>query len=328
VFDMSRWALVIHGGAGLIQRRWLRPEQEHAYRAALSNAIRTGSALLSAGGGAIDCVEAVICVLEDDPLFNAGRGSVFTATGHIELDASIMDGRTLAAGAVAGITRARHPISLARRLMQESVHVMLSGQGADAFSESSGLEQVAPSWFHTQTRWHALATWLAQNSLPIPESPATAQPAHDADALIHDESKFGTVGAVALDRFGTVAAGTSSGGTNGKRPGRVGDSPIIGAGTYASNASCAVSATGSGEHLIRIAAAHEVCALVEHKQLRLQSAVDEVIQRRLAALGATGGVVAVAPDGQIAWGFNTAGMYRACVGSDHALQVALYGDYP
>jgi L-asparaginase / beta-aspartyl-peptidase len=323
---MSRWALVIHGGAGLIQRPWLRPEQERAYRAALSHAITVGAELLSAGGTAVDCVAGVVCVLEDDPLFNAGRGAVFTAAGHIELDASIMDGRTLSAGAVAGVTRTRHPISLARLLMEESVPLMLSGHGADAFSESSGLEQVAPAWFHTQARWQSLAAWLAENDLPVPQPPAVTQSALDAEALIHDDSMFGTVGAAALDRFGNVAAGTSSGGMNGKRSGRIGDSPIIGAGTYASNASCAVSATGSGEHLIRIAAAHEVCALVEHRQLRLQSAVDAVIQQRLAALGAAGGIIAVAPDGQIAWSFNTSGMYRARIGSDQALQVGLYGD--
>jgi len=294
----DRWSLAIHGGAGLIQRRWLRPEQERAYRAALSNAIATGASLLSAGGAALDCVEAVICVMEDDPLFNAGRGAVCTADGHAELDASIMDGRTLAAGAVAGVTHTRHPITLARRVMEESVHVMLGAPGVNAYAKLAGLEQVAAEWFHTQ------------------------------EALAHREDKFGTVGAAALDRFGNVAAGTSSGGTSGKRSGRIGDSPIVGAGTYAANASCAVSATGSGEHLLRIAAAHEVCALVEHKQLRLQAAVDEVIQRRLAALEAAGGLIAVAPDGQIAWSFNTSGMYRARIGSDHPLQVGLYGDDP
>lgn len=323
---MGRWALVIHGGAGLIQRRWLRAEQERAYRAALTHAIETGADLLSSDATAVACVEAVICALEDDPLFNAGRGAVFTVAGNIELDASIMDGETLSAGAVAGVTRTRHPISLARRLMERSAHVMLSGRGADAFSELSGLEQVAPDWFHTQARWQSLAAWLARSSLPIPQPPATMRPPCGAEALIHDESKFGTVGAVALDRFGNVAAGTSSGGTNGKHPGRIGDSPIIGAGTYASNASCAVSATGSGEHLIRIAAAHAVCALVEHRHVSLQSAVDDVIQRRLAAVGAHGGVIAVAPDGQIAWRFNTSGMYRARIASDRAVQVGLYGD--
>lgn len=323
---MGRWALVIHGGAGLIQRRWLRPEQERAYRAALSQAIEAGAGLLSTGHAAVDCVEAVICVLEDNPLFNAGRGAVLTASGNIELDASIMDGSTLSAGAVAGITRTRHPISLARRLMEESLPVMLAAHGADAFSERCGLEQVAPAWFHTETRWQSLAAWLTRKGLSIAQPPVFVQPSDGLESLIHDEGKFGTVGAAALDRFGNLAAGTSSGGTNGKHPGRIGDSPIIGAGTYASNASCAVSATGSGEHLIRIAAAHEVCALVEHKQLRLQAAVDEMIQRRLAALGAAGGVIAVAPDGQIAWSFNTSGMYRARVASDQAMQVCLYGD--
>lgn len=322
---MSCWALAIHGGAGMIQRRLLRPEQDSAYRASLSRAIRVGAELLSNGATAVDSVEAAIGAMEDDSLFNAGRGAVFTADGSIELDASIMDGRTLAAGAVTGVTRTRHPISLARRLMDESLHVMLCAHGADAFSELCGLEQVEPSWFHTEARWRSLAAWLTQKGLPTPPL-GVIQPRHDEQSLIYVEGKLGTVGAVALDRFGNIAAGTSSGGTNGKRSGRIGDSPIIGAGTYASNLSCAVSATGSGEHLIRIVAAREVCALVEHKHLSLQDAVDGVIRGRLAALGADGGLIAIAPDGQIAWSFNTPGMYRARIASDQPMQVSLYRD--
>lgn len=291
----------------------------------MSRAARSGAAILSSGGTAVDCVEGAIRAMEDDPLFNAGRGAVFTAAGGNELDASIMDGRTLAAGAVAGVTRTRHPISLARRLMEESLHVMLCAHGADAFSESCGLEQVEPAWFHTEARWRSLVAWLTHKGLPTPP-PRAMQPQHDEQSLIHDEGKAGTVGAVALDRFGNIAAGTSSGGTSGKRSGRIGDSPIIGAGTYASNLSCAVSATGSGEHLIRIVAAREVCALVEHKQMPLQGAVDEVIQGRLAALRAEGGVIAIAPEGQIAWSFNTPGMYRARIAWDQPMQVSLYRD--
>lgn len=320
---MHCWALVIHGGAGMIQRGLLRPEQDSAYRASLSRAARSGADILSGGGTAVDCVEGVICTMEDDPLFNAGRGAAFTAAGRNELDASIMDGKTLAAGAVAGVTRTRHPISLARRVMEQSPHVMLCAHGADAFSESCGLEQVEPSWFHTQARWRSLAAWLTRQGLPIPPL-GTIQPRHDDQALIHEEGTFGTVGAVALDCLGNIAAGTSSGGTNGKQSGRIGDSPIIGAGTFAANVSCAVSATGSGEHLIRAVAAREVCALVEHKHLRLQDAVDQVIQCRLATLGAEAGVIAIARDGQIAWSFNTPGMYRARVSSDQSIRVHLY----
>jgi beta-aspartyl-peptidase (threonine type) len=323
---MNCWALVIHGGAGRIQRHLLRPEQDRAYRASLSRAIRVGADILIRDGTAVDCVEATIRAMEDDPLFNAGRGAVFTAEGGIELDASIMDGRTLAAGAVASVTRTQYPISLARRLMEESLHVMLCGHGADVFSELCGLEQVDPAWFQTEARWRSLVAWLTERRFPVPTPPAEIQPQHGEESLIHDEGKCGTVGAVALDCCGDTAAGTSSGGTNGKRSGRVGDSPIIGAGTYASNASCAVSATGSGEHLIRIAAAREVCALVEHKHLPLQAAVDEVVQVRLAALGSDGGIIAVAPGGQIGWSFNTPGMYRARITSEQAVHISLYND--
>lgn len=266
--------------------------------------------------------------MEDDPLFNAGRGAVFTAEGRTELDASIMDGKTLAAGSVAGVTRTRHPISLARRVMQQSSHVMLIAKGADSFSEQHGLEQVEPGWFYTERRWSALESFLAAKGLPIPLPPSGTKRANAAESLVYDEGKMGTVGAVALDQFGNLAAGTSTGGTKGKRWGRVGDSPILGAGTYASNASCAVSATGSGEYLIRVAAAHELCALVEHKRMPLQAAADEVIHARLAALAGDGGIIAMTVDGQMAWSFNTSGMYRARVACDQPLTVSIYKDEP
>jgi beta-aspartyl-peptidase (threonine type) len=323
---MERWALAIHGGAGIIERRLLSPQQDHAYRAALHQAVEVGARILSTGGAAIDAVERAVCVMEDDPLFNAGRGSVLTHDGTVELDASIMDGNTKSAGAVTGVMRTRHPISLARCLMNESRHVMLSGRCADTLARRCNLDQVEPTWFHTEARWQSLAECLTRRGLTTPPQPAFVWPPHGNEALIHVEGKFGTVGAVALDCAGNVAAGTSSGGMNGKPSGRVGDSPIIGAGTYASNASCAVSATGSGEHLIRIAATHEVCALVEHKGLPLQAAIDQVIRFRLAALDAEGGLIAVNAAGQIAWSFNTTGMYRARVSSDSALCISLYGD--
>ena len=323
-----RWALVVHGGAGVIDRKTLTPEQDAAYRAALARATETGALVLRGGGSALDAVEATIVLMEDDPLFNAGRGAVFTASGRNELDAAIMDGRSLAAGAVAGVTLTRHPISLARRVMQKSPHVLLVGPGADAFSLEQGLEQVEPGWFYTERRWLELEKALNALALPIPPKPPRipVEPRHDG--LTHVEGKQGTVGVVALDQHGNLAAGTSTGGTTAKRWGRVGDSPIIGAGTYASNTSCAVSATGSGEYFIRLTVAREICALVEYKGLKLQSAADEVVRNRLTALGGTGGVIALTPDGQLAWSFNTSGMYRARLADGQPLTVGIYGDDP
>jgi len=288
-----------------------------------------GAAVLKAGGAAVDAVEAAIQILEDDPLFNAGRGAVFTAEGEIELDASIMDGTSLAAGAVAGLRRTRHPISAARAVMAHSPHVFLGGEGADAFARSRGLEQVEPSFFFTERRWKALARELERQGLPIPPRPSGAAAGLDARAaLAHDEGKRGTVGVVALDTEGAVAAGTSTGGVTAKRWGRVGDSPIIGAGTYATAAAGAVSCTGVGEYFIRLSVARTICALVEFKGLSLQAAADQVVQRDLTALGGEGGVIAVAPDGQMACSFNTSGMYRARLADDQPLQVGIYKDDP
>jgi len=324
-YAAPKWAIVIHGGAGVIERTELTSEQEAAYREALARAIGPGIDVLKSGGPALDAVEAAMVLMEDDPMFNAGRGAVFTAEGRNELDAAIMDGRTLAAGAVAGATRTRHPISLARRVMQKSPHVMMVGAGADAFSREQGLEQVEPGWFHTERRWQELETYLKKQGLAIPARPAgiTADPAKD---LVQGEGKRGTVGVVALDSNGNVAAGTSTGGMTGKRWGRVGDSPIIGAGTYASNGSCAVSATGTGEYFIRLTVAREICSLVEYRRMDLQAAADEVIQKRLTALGGEGGVIALTPDGKMAWSFNTSGMYRARAADGQAVQVGIYKD--
>jgi len=324
----SAWSLVVHGGSGVIDRADLKPEQDTAYRAALARATEAGATVLGASGMALDAVEAAIRVLEDDPLFNAGRGAVFTAEGKVELDAAIMDGATYEAGAVAGVTRTRNPISLARCVMERSAHVLLMGAGADAFSASQGLEQVDPSYFFVERRWRALERQLERDGLPILPRPqgASADLAHAA--LAHDEGKRGTVGAVARDAAGNVAAATSTGGTTGKRWGRVGDSPLIGAGTYASNASAAVSGTGEGEYFIRLALAHRICALVELSGLPLQAAVDRVVQDDLGALGGQGGVIAVAPDGQMAWSFNTSGMYRARIADGRSLEVAIYKDEP
>lgn len=325
----GKWAIAIHGGAGSIERGRLKPEQEQAYRDALAQALAAGSSVLDGGGAALDAVEAAIHVLEDDPLFNAGRGAAFTAQGRNEHDASIMDGRGLRAGAVAGITRTRHPISLARAVMETSPFVFLVGRGAQAFGESQGVEQAEPGFFFTERRWRSLENFLRAANLPIPDRPAGALDAQPAKAaLAHDEGKHGTVGVVVLDRHGDVAAGTSTGGTTGKRYGRVGDSPIIGGGTYASNAACAVSATGAGEYFIRLTVARDIAALVELKGLSLQAAADLVVQDRLAAIGGDGGVIAVAPDGQIAWSFNTTGMYRARAAEGQAPVVGIYKDEP
>ena len=320
----SQWSIAIHGGAGVIDRASLTKEQDTGYRAALERALDAGAAVLEAKGSSLDAVQAAIASMEDDALFNAGRGAVYTSEGHNELDAAIMDGKTLKAGAVAGVTRTRHPIMLARKVMESSPHVMLVGPGADAFSFEQRLEQVDPAWFYTERRWRALEKFLKEHKLPIPPKPMGAGANAAIDALVHEEGKYGTVGAVAVDVHGNLAAGTSTGGTTGKRWGRVGDSPIIGAGTYASNSSCAVSATGTGEYFIRLTVAREICALVEYKKMTLQAAADEVIQKRLTELGGDGGIIAVAPDGQMAWSFNTKGMYRARAAKGKAPEIAIY----
>ena len=320
------WSLVVHGGSGVIDRADLKPDQDRAYRAVLAQAAEAGAALLRGGGAALDAVEAAVHVLEDDPLFNAGRGAVFTAEGQVELDAAIMDGATLAAGAVAGVTRTRNPISAARAVMERSSHVLMAGSGADAFAAAEGLAQVEPGYFFVERRWRALEAQLGREGLPIPTRPPGASTDLAHAALAHDEGKRGTVGVVARDSRGHVAAGPSTGGTTGKRWGRVGDSPLIGAGTYASDRSAAVSGTGEGEYFIRLGVARAICALVELKGLSLQAAVDRVIQDDLTALGGQGGVIAVAPDGQMAWSFNTSGMYRARIADGRPLEVAIYKD--
>lgn len=326
----EQWSLVIHGGAGVIERQQLSAEQEQAYRASLAAVAEAGAQVLRRGGSALDAVETAVQMLEDDPLYNAGRGAVFTAEGRNELDSAIMDGRTRAAGAVAGATHTRHPISLARAIMEHSPHVMLAGAPAEEFGRTHGLEQVDPAFFFTERRWQSLERFLKSQHLPVPARPvgALAANAGDAARLAHDEGKHGTVGVVARDTSGNLAAGTSTGGLTGKRWGRIGDSPIIGAGTYAANASCAVSGTGTGEYFIRLTVAREVCALVEYRGLSLQAAVDEVVQQRLKAAGGDGGVIAVAADGSMAWSFNTPGMYRARIAADAPLQVGIYGDEP
>ncbi len=327
----GKWAIVLHGGAGVIERSSMTPERDKAYRAGLDSALRAAAKVLDANGSAVDAVEAGLRVLEDDPLFNAGKGAVFTADGRNELDAAIMDGATMSAGAVAGVTRTKNPISLAKTVMQKSPQVMLIGAGADQFAASQGLEQVEPAYFFTEPRWQSLVKQLQREGRPIPPRPAGAppEPKQPLAALeTPDAHKWGTTGMVVRDRAGHLAAGTTTGGTQAKRFGRVGDSPIIGAGTYASDGSCGVSATGTGEYFIRLTVARSLCALVQYKGMRLQAAVDEVIGKELGAIGGDGGVIAMTPDGQMAWGFNTPGMFRAHLVEGDAVQMGIYKDEP
>lgn len=307
-----RWSIAIHGGAGTIARENMTPEQDAAYRAALQAALDAGARVLREGGSAMDAVAAAIMPMEDDPLFNAGRGAVFTWDGEIELDASIMDGSTRDAGAVAGVTGIRHPIALARKVMTDSPHVMLAGEGAEAFAAEEGLEIMPPEWFETERRRESLERMKAEKLSAI-----------DVDL------KFGTVGAVALDSQGNMAAGTSTGGMTGKRWGRIGDAPIIGAGTYADNRACAVSATGWGEFFIRVGVAHEICARLRAGQgagtVVAQTIADEVMAD-VETLGGDGGVILVTPQGEALFSFNTSGMYRGRATSDGADEVAIYDD--
>ena len=326
-----QWAIVLHGGAGVIERSSMTRQAEGAYRAGLTQAIEAGAKVLDRGGSSMDAIEAAIRILEDNPLFNAGRGAVFTADGKNEMDAAIMDGATLKAGAVAGAMRTRHPISLARAVMEKTHWVLLSGAGADEFAASVGLEMEPPSYFFTERRWQSLLRYLKENHLPIPPRPEGAPPAPTKPIAFFEtpeNHKYGTVGVVALDKAGNIAAGTSTGGLTGKRWGRIGDSPQIGSGTYASNHSCAVSGTGTGEYFIRLGVAREVCNLVQFRHMPLQTAADEVIHKELDALHGDGGVIAITPDGQMAWSFNTPGMFRARVHEGGKLEVGIYSDEP
>jgi L-asparaginase / beta-aspartyl-peptidase len=327
------WAIVVHGGAGDIERSEFGPDRDKAYRQALSEAVKAGAAVLDRGGSSLDAVEAAIRVMEDDPHFNAARGAVFTAAGKTELDAAIMDGASQRAGAVADVTHTRYPITLARAVMEKTPYVLLVGPGADAFSLQAGIEQEGAAYFFTESRWQSLVKQLHKEGKPIPPRPAGAPAPGQAATVSQLEEaanthRYGTVGVVALDRSGNIAAGTSTGGLQGKMPGRVGDSPLIGAGTYASNQSCAVSGTGVGEFFIRFTVAREICALVQYKGLTLQQAADEVIHEQLAPIHGDGGVIAIAPDGQLAWSFNTPGMFRARQVEGGAIEVHIYSDEP
>ncbi len=301
------WKLVVHGGSGILERARSTPEQDRQARSGLERALAAGGAILAEGGSALDAVERAACVLEDEPSFNAGRGAVFTYQGTNELDAAVMDGRSRDAGAVTGVTGTKNPVRLARTVMERSPHVFLSREGADQFSREQGLEQVGPEWFATEERRRQLDMMLAEG-----------------DHYFDEELKYGTVGAVAVDVRGHVAAATSTGGLTGKRWGRIGDTPLIGAGTYADDRSGAVSATGAGEYFIRAAVAHEICARIRMLGESAAVAADKVIAE-VGSLGGSGGVILVTPQGDGAWAFNTPGMYRGIASADGA-RVAIYGD--
>lgn len=315
--------LAIHGGAGTILPAAMTREKERAYRDALAASLEAGRRVLASGGSAVDAVVAAVVSLEDCPLFNAGRGAVFTSDGRNELDASIMDGRTRAAGAVAGVTRIRNPVRAAHAVMTRSRHVMLIGAGAEAFASGQGLELVEPTYFFTQERWDQLERARAEGRLELDHDGA-AKAAAAQRVRVADDTKFGTVGAVALDRFGNLAAATSTGGMTNKQWGRVGDSPIIGAGTWADNATAAISGTGLGEAFMRACAAHEVAALMRYKGLSLETAAEEVARVTVPANGGTGGLIAVDAAGHVAMPFSTMGMYRGVVRGAGAPEVSIY----
>ena len=302
--------LVIHGGAGTILKANMTEAQEKAYRDKLNEALDTGYAILMRGGTSTEAVIATIKVMENSPLFNAGKGAVFTNEGKNEMDASIMDGKTLNAGAVAGVTNIKNPIEAANAVMTSSPHVMLTGKGAEQFASEEGITQVDPSYFYTERRKKQLEK---------------AKKAEGSGELFkYPDFKFGTVGAVALDQYGNLAAATSTGGMTNKRYGRVGDSPIIGAGTYANNATCAVSSTGHGEYFIRAMVAHDVAAMMEYKKVSLKKAAKTVIQKKLTKLGGSGGIIALDREGNFTFEFNSEGMYRGYIKADGTKEVLIY----
>lgn len=308
---MKNYSIVIHGGAGTLLKEHMTAAKEQAYTAALDEAITLGTIILENNGTAIDAVTAAVRSLEDSPLFNAGKGSVFTANGTHEMDASIMDGSNRSAGAVSLVTGIKNPVALARLVMEQSEHVFLAGDGAMEFAKSQALEILPPDYFYDQLRYEQWQEIKGSDRFQL-------------DHSVKKDSKFGTVGAVALDQHGNLAAATSTGGMTNKKWGRVGDSPMIGAGTYANNATCAVSCTGSGEYFIRGVVAYEVSALMEFKGLSLQEATQEVVQKRLLEIGGDGGLIAVDALGNISLEFNTAGMYRAQAKANTPKTIAIY----
>ena len=307
-------AIVIHGGAGKIDRDALTPERERLYHSTLEQSLRAGHAILARGGSALDAVEAAIVVMEDAPVFNAGKGSVFTAEGKNELDASIMDGRALQAGAVGGVTTVKNPIRAARAVMEKSPHVLFTNKGAEKFAADHGLEIVDPKYFFTERRWKQMQKWRKQQEA---KPQASTEPDQHADY-------FGTVGCVALDAQGNLATGTSTGGMTGKRFGRIGDSPIIGAGTYADNRTAGISCTGHGEYFIRHAVAHDIPARMAYKQESLAKAAHDVVQTVLKPAGGSGGIIGIDTHGNVVMEFNTPAMSRGYIDRDGKTKTAIF----
>lgn len=306
----TNWALALHGGAGIMSRESLTPDSESQYRGALATALSAGRVVLEAGGAAVDAVEQTVTALEENPLFNAGNGSVLAANGEVEMDAAIMDGRDLNAGAVIGLSRIRNPIRLARQVMDQSPHVMLAWQGAEDFGQSMGAERMTPDWFVTKHRRQQLENARKSNVVN----------------LDHNDEKHGTVGAVARDMQGNLAAATSTGGMTNKQPGRVGDTPLIGAGTYASNSACAVSATGHGEMFMRLTVARDIAAMIEYLGVDLATAVHRKVIEELPRIDGTGGVIAIGSAGAPVLAFNCSGMYRASQCSGEEPIIAIFAD--
>jgi L-asparaginase / beta-aspartyl-peptidase len=309
---MKKFAIAIHGGAGTILRSAMSPEKEKDYRQGLEEAIAAAEKILSANGTAVDAVEAAVRVLEDNPLFNAGRGSVFTHEGKQEMDASLMSGFDLKAGAVAGVQGIKNPVSLARAVMERSEHVFMAGSGAVEFGKKNGAEFMPDDYFFEQHRYEQLEQAKKEDTIVLDHSGKT------------NEKKFGTVGAVVLDRHGNLAAATSTGGMTNKKHGRVGDTPMIGAGTYANNITCAVSCTGHGEFFIRSVVAYDVSCLMEYKAMSLKEACETVVQKKLVNIGGEGGLIAVDRLGNIELAFNSEGMYRASKKEDEEVFVGIY----
>ena len=313
--------LVIHGGAGNITTENLSEERWKLYKEGLQLALDSGYAILESGGASLDAVEKAISVLENNTLFNAGKGSVYNTYGQQEMDASIMDGRTLNTGAVAGVNGIKNPIFAAKKVMEHSKHVMFSGQGAKQFASEEGLEIVDSTYFYSKRRYDYWKSLKDKEQLELDHNKLS----FEEDPNYWEHKKYGTVGAVAIDKNGNIAAGTSTGGLTNKKYGRIGDSPIIGAGTYANNATCGISCTGTGEYFIRTLAAHEVSSLVKYQGLPIQSAADTVIHRRIASLGGDGGMIVLDKYGDVAYSFNTSGMFRAYKNSKGEEKIEAFG---
>ncbi len=318
---IGKTAIVIHGGAGNLKKLNLTPDEELQYKSALQASLKAGNDILQAGGTALDAVEAAIHVMEDSPLFNAGKGAVFNHEGINEMDAAIMNGSDLSCGAVAGVRHIRNPITAARKVMENSEFILLSGKGAEEFAQKNGVGLVDSSYFFTDFRWQQLQDAIIEDSVKLDHTEKKSASLWDK---LSGEEKFGTVGCVALDKQGNIAAGTSTGGLTNKRYGRIGDSPLIGAGTYADNLTCAVSCTGKGEDFIRLNVAHDISSIIRYRAIPLDSAVNEVIKIKLKSIKGRGGCIALNKEGQIAMAFTTTGMYRGYIDTNGKMETFIY----